>query len=206
MRLRSTRWTIGASMSNPGSSELRDLTMGWWLALLIGVISIVAGAIVLAKPDNSLKTLAVIAGVFVLVDGIFALAASLSRHTESRGLVAILGVLSVIVGTLLIRHPIGGIAAIALLLGIWLIAAGVVRFVLAFELPDHRWRRIAAAVVMAIAGIVIVGSPHIGYATLALIAGLGFIGYGAGMLLLGWAMHTVHTAPAPPARHGPVPT
>jgi len=195
-------------VSNPSTdaTELRQLTVGWWAALLIGVISVVAGAIVLARPDDSLATLAVISGVFVLVDGIFALAASLSRRAENRGLVAVLGVLSVIVGTLLIRHPIKGVTAIALLLGIWLIAAGVVRLVVAFEVPEHRIRRLAVAVVMGAAGVVIVGSPHIGYKTLALITGLGFIGYGAGMLLLGFAMHTVHRGATRPARHGPVTT
>ena len=44
---------------------------------------------------------------------------------------------------------------------------------------------------LAIFGIVIVASPHIGYATLALITGIGFICYGLGMLALGWAMHVV---------------
>lgn len=190
--------------SSISRSDLRQFTSDWWVALIVGVASVIAGAVVLAKPSNSLRTLAVIAGVFVLVDGIFALANSLSRHTENRGLVAILGVLSVIVGVLLIRHPIRGVAAIALLLGIWLITAGVVRFVVAFTAREQRLRRLAVAVVMMIFGVIIVSSPHIGYSTLALIAGLGFIGYGAGMILLGWAMHSVHTEPA--AGPGPVPT
>ena len=192
-------------MSEPplSSAQLRKLTSDWWIPLLIGAISVVAGAIVLAKPKDSLATLAVISGIFVLVDGIFALVASLGRRTENRGLVAILGVLSVIVGVLLIRHPIKGVTAVALLLGIWLIAAGVVRFVVSFE-ADHRLRRMAVALVMAIFGVIIVSSPHIGYATLALITGLGFIAYGAGMMLLGWALHRVHAEPAPPAREGPV--
>jgi uncharacterized membrane protein HdeD (DUF308 family) len=194
------------SDSSLGSDGLHQLTSDWWVALVVGAISLAAGVIVLAKPSNSLATLAVVAGVFVLLDGIFALANALSRRTESRGLVAILGVLSVVVGTILIRHPIRGVTAIALLVGIWLIAAGVVRLVAAFEVDEHRLRRVGVALVLGIAGVVIVASPHIGYATLALIAGLGFIGYGAGMLLLGWAMHTVHTEPVPPPRHETVAT
>ena len=75
-------------------SELRELTWGWWLALLIGVVSIVAGVIVIAKPSNSLATLAVIFGIFILVDGIVELVAALSGETQNRGLLAVLGVLS----------------------------------------------------------------------------------------------------------------
>jgi uncharacterized membrane protein HdeD (DUF308 family) len=44
-------------------------TGGWWLFVLAGVLSIAAGVIVLFKPGDSLATLAVIAGIFLLIDG-----------------------------------------------------------------------------------------------------------------------------------------
>ena len=90
-------------------------------------------------------------------------------------MLAVIGALSVIAGVLLIRHPLGGVRAVALLLGIWLIAAGVVRLIAAFAYPGHRIWRIGAALVLGLFGIVIVSAPHIGYATLALIAGICFI-------------------------------
>lgn len=173
------------------NEELREATWAWWLAALIGIISIVAGVIVIAKPSNSLATLAVIFGIFILVDGIIELVGALSGHTQSRGLLAVLGVISVIAGVLLIRHPLGGVRAVALLIGLWLIAAGLVRLVAAFEVPGNRLWRIAVALVLGIFGVVIVASPHIGYATLAVITGIGFICYGIGMATLGWAMHAV---------------
>jgi len=178
-------------------SELRDLAWGWWLALLIGAVSIVAGIIVILKPSHSLSTLAVIFGIFILVDGIVELVAALSGDAQNRGLLAVIGALSVIAGVLLIRHPLGGVKAVALLLGIWLIAAGVVRFVAALAFPGDRVWRIFAALVLAVFGVVIVSSPHIGYATLALIAGICFICYGIGMLAVGWAMRVVRHAAVP---------
>ncbi len=179
-------------------SELRELAWGWWLALLIGAVSIVAGIIVILKPSNSLSTLAVIFGIFILIDGIVELVAALSGDTQNRGLLGVLGALSVIAGVLLIRHPLGGVKAVALLLGIWLIAAGVVRLVAALAFPGNRLWRTLVAVVLGIFGVVIVSSPHIGYATLALIAGICFISYGLGMLAVGWTMHAI--------RHGAVPS
>ena len=179
-------------------SELREATWGWWLALLLGLLSIVAGGIVIAKPSNSLSTLAVIFGIFILADGIIELIASLSSHTENRGSLAVIGVISVIAGVLLIRHPLGGVRAVALLIGIWLIAAGVVRFIGAFETSGDRVWRIIAASILVIFGIIIVASPHIGYATLAVITGICFILYGIGMLAVGWALHSIrsHGLPA----------
>lgn len=179
--------------------EVSEVTRSWWLVAVMGVLSVVAGIVVLAKPGDSLATLAVIAGIFILVDGLAELVAALGTRTEGRGLVAVLGVLSVVVGLLLIRHPIHGVTAVALLLGLWLVAAGVVRLIGAFEDPEHRGRRIASALVLGVAGVVIVASPHIGYATLALVAGLGFIAYGLSLLVLGWSLRVVRELARPDA-------
>lgn len=170
--------------------QLREISRLWWLPLSLGVLSIVAGVIVLAKPDDSLATLAVVAGIFVLVNGIFELGASLSSHTGNRGLVAVIGTLDLIIGILLIRHPIKGVTVIAILLGIWLLAIGAVRFVQAFEYESHRAWRLFVACVELIAGIVIIASPGIGFATLALLVGFAFILNGISMSVLGLAMRT----------------
>jgi uncharacterized membrane protein HdeD (DUF308 family) len=178
--------------------ELHESTSAWWLFMLVGLLSIAAGVIVLAKPSNSLTTLAVIAGIFVLVDGIFDLAASFSRQTASRGMAAIIGVVDIVIGVLLIRHPIGGVLAIALLIGIWLIAMGVVRMVASFESEHRAWNLVVALIELA-AGIVIVSSPPIGFATLALLVGIAFIANGVGTFALGWVMHSLRRDAAGPS-------
>lgn len=161
----------------------------WWLLVLAGILSLVVGVVFLFKPGNSLAALAVIAGIFLLIDGILELADSFMRSTSNRGMVALLGVLSAIVGVLLIRHPISGVAAVAILIGIWLIAAGVIRFVTAFEEYEHRGWYALAGILELIAGIIIVANPDIGYTTLAILVGIGFILNGIGMIALGWGVH-----------------
>jgi len=171
--------------------QAHELTWGWWLVMLAGALGVIAGVVVLAQPGNSLKALAVITGIFLLVNGICELVAALSRGRTNRGLIAVLGVVTMIVGVLLIRHPVGGVAAVAILIGIWLIAAGVVRFIAAFEEPGHRWGILALAAIEVIAGIVILANPTIGYATLAVITGIAFIAIGIGICAVGWEMHSV---------------
>ena len=149
------------------------------------------------KPGDSLATLAVISGIFLLVDGILELAASLVHSTLNRGMVAVLGVITAIVGVLLIRHPIQGVAVIALLIGIWPITVGVIRIVAAFEVAGHRGWSLVVGLVELIAGIVIVSDPNIGFATLALLVGIAFIINGASMLALGWAMHALRLEASP---------
>jgi uncharacterized membrane protein HdeD (DUF308 family) len=170
------------------NEEIHESTRIWWLFMLVGLVSIAAGVIVLLKPSNSLATLAVITGIFVLVDGAFDLIASFSRRTENRGLSAVVGLVSIVVGVLLIRHPISGVLAVALLIGIWLIAVGVVRVVRSFD-RDHRVWNIVVGIIEAAAGIVIVSTPPIAFTTLALLVGIAFIANGLGQFALGWIMH-----------------
>ncbi|HET6999408.1 MAG TPA: HdeD family acid-resistance protein [Solirubrobacterales bacterium] len=179
-------------------AEATQYRGGRWLLLIAGVLSVVAGVIILFKPSESLATLAVIAGIFLLLDGILELADSFMRSTPNRGLVALIGVLSAIAGVLLIRHPIGGVAAVALLIGIWLIAVGVIRFATAFEEYENRAWHALAGIIEVIAGVVIVANPDIGFGTLALLVGLGFIVNGMGMLALGWSLGMLRREGASP--------
>jgi uncharacterized membrane protein HdeD (DUF308 family) len=170
-------------------AEAKELTWGWWLVMLVGLLSFVAGVIIVVKPGDSLATLAVIAGIFLLVDGILELAESFMSSTRNRGVVALFGAITAVVGVLLIRHPVGGVTAVALLIGLWLIVIGVIRFATAFDQFDHRgWYALAGAVEL-IAGIAIVANPNIGFATLAILVGIGFMINGLGLGALGWALH-----------------
>jgi uncharacterized membrane protein HdeD (DUF308 family) len=180
-------------------AEAKELTSVWWLMVLAGLLSFVAGVIVLIKPGNSLATLAVIAGIFLLVDGIFELASSFMSDTRNQGMVALFGVITVIVGVLLIRHPIGGVAAIALLIGLWLIVIGVIRFVTAFDEYEHRGWYAVAGILELIAGIVIVANPDIGFGTLAILVGIGFIVNGIGLGALGWGLRAARQVVSRPA-------
>lgn len=156
-----------------GDEDVVEASRFWWLLTLMGAISLVAGGILVAKPSQSLKTLAVIFGIFLLIDGIIALIWALRHRGASRGLDVVVGVLGVVFGLILVRHPTSAVNVIGLLIGIWLVAAGAVRLVRGIELRSF-WR-IGIAVLELIVGVIIVGEPHIGYATLAVLTGIWLI-------------------------------
>jgi uncharacterized membrane protein HdeD (DUF308 family) len=182
---------------------LRQISGLWWLTLLLGVLGVIAGIIVIARPDKSLAALAVVTGIFVLIDGVVALASSLTHESDNRVLAAIVGVVSLIVGVLLIRHPTHSVQAIALLFGLWLLAMGAVRLILAIGVPARRGWHVVIAAVEAIAGIVIVASPSIGVATLALLVGLSLIINGACFAALGVVLRAASKGDEPPGSSGP---
>ncbi len=160
-----------------------------WILMAIGVLSVVAGVIVLAKPAIGLATLAVITGILLLVDGIIETAASLvTADDQRRFLGVIVGLASAIVGVLLVRHPIHGVVAVALLLGLWLIISAMVRFAAALNAEGRRALNMAVALIELVAGVVIVSSPGIGVGTLALLVGISFILRGLALCVVGWLL------------------
>ena len=175
----------------PAQAQLRDITWGWWLVVLVGVLSIVAGVIILFEPGSSLATLAVIAGIFLLVDGIYDVVVAIAERVEGRGLLAVIGVLSAIAGIILIRHPIESVVAIALLVGIWLVCIGVVRLISAFELAVNRGWNVFVALIEIAAGIIIVAVPDIGVSTLAIFIGIAFILRGLALCAAAWLLRAV---------------
>jgi uncharacterized membrane protein HdeD (DUF308 family) len=183
---------------------VQELKWAWWLLLIAGLLGITAGIIVLVQPGISLVTLAVLAGIFLLVDAIFEIAGAIAGSVPGRGMLALLGVLSAIVGVLLIRHPINGVVAIALLLGLWLITIGVVRAMAAFEVRERRGWNLVLAAFEVIAGIVIVSSPDIGVATLAVFVGISFIVRGVGMCMVAWMLRSASDAFDVPPTAAPV--
>lgn len=178
-----------------------DATRGWWLFVVVGIASLVAGVILVLKPSNSLATLAVVFGVFLLIDGIMELVESFGHSVENRGLAAIVGILGIVVGLILVRHPTHAVSAIGLVIGIWLVAAGVVRLLRAFALGAVTFLRVVIALLEIVVGIVIVSDPHIGYATLAVLLGIWLIINGIGMIVLGLAIRSV----SPERTSGPRP-
>ena len=182
------------------SDVLKEVSRAWWLLLVLGLMCGAAGVIVLAQPDISLATLAVVAGIFLLVDGVYDVIVAIADRGEGRGMLALVGVLSAIVGIILIRHPIGSVVAIALLVGIWLVCIGVVRFIRAFAQLEHRGWNVFVALVEIVAGIVIVSSPGIGVATLAILVGIAFVVRAVGLCAGAWVLREVKHEKMGPAR------
>jgi uncharacterized membrane protein HdeD (DUF308 family) len=171
--------------------DMVDAAQVWWLLALLGVASLVAGVILVLKPSDSLATLAVVVGIFLLLDGIIELVGSFAGSAEHRALAAIAGILGIVVGIILIRHPTHAVAAIGLLIGVWLVAVGAIRLLRSITLGGGGLLRLVIALLEIVVGIVIISDPHIGYATLAVLTGIWLIVNGIGTIALAVALRTV---------------
>jgi uncharacterized membrane protein HdeD (DUF308 family) len=179
-------------MSGRGESLLTETGL-WWLFVLVGIVMLGVGIFFVASPHETLKTFTVIAGILLLVDGVLAVVRSVFGELENRGLLALTGVISAVAGLILIKKPFGTLIVLTLILGVWFVVVGGVRFVAALALREDRGANIAIALIDVIVGIVILAWPEIGLATLAIIFGIGLIIHG---LLLTWAGFQLRSLPS----------
>ena len=175
-------------MSANAAYNLRPITSVWWLFALFGVVTLGVGVFFVVSPHETLSTFTVIAGIFLLVDGVLALLASIFNKGDGRGLLALIGVLSVLAGLVLIKKPFDTLVVFTLIVGVWFVAAGIVRFVVALASPEARGGNIVTAILDLIAGIVILSWPDLGLATLAVIIGIVLILRGLFFIGAGWQL------------------
>jgi uncharacterized membrane protein HdeD (DUF308 family) len=183
------------AMSTTAGQELRPVTSLWWLPLLFGVAVLGVGIFFVVSPHETLSTFTAIAGIFVLVDGVIAIVASIFGRGEARGLLALIGVLSAIAGLILIKKPFETLVVFTLIVGVWFVVAGIVRGVTVFASPEARGGNILIALLDLIAGAVILAWPDLGLATLAVIIGIVLIVRGGLFIAAGWQLHRLDRAP-----------
>jgi uncharacterized membrane protein HdeD (DUF308 family) len=190
-------------MSTNAAYNLRPVTSFWWLFVLFGVATLGVGVFFVVSPHETLSTFTVIAGIFLLVDGVLALLASIFNKGDGRGLLALIGVLSVLAGLVLIKKPFDTLVVFTLIVGVWFVVAGIVRLVAAVASPVARGGNIVTAILDLIAGILILSWPDLGLATLAVIIGIVLILRGVFFIASGWQLRKLNDdLPDSPAAHG----
>jgi uncharacterized membrane protein HdeD (DUF308 family) len=146
-----------------------------WLAIVFGVISLGIGIFFVVSPHETLSTFTVIAGIFLLIEGVLALLGAIFSKWDGRGVLAINGVLAVIAGLILIKHPFNSLIVFVMILGVWFVVAGLIRLIAAFAEPDGRGPALAVAAIDIVAGIAILAWPDLGLSTFAVIIGIVLI-------------------------------
>jgi uncharacterized membrane protein HdeD (DUF308 family) len=126
--------------------------------VLAGVLSIAAGAVIIAWPAPGLVALAIFLGAWLIVVGTLSMSGSLAarRLLPTWWLVLITGLLEVVLGVLALADPGATLAAIVTVGGIWAVAIGVIRVVVSFEL-----KRLPEVVDRALSGTAAAGSAPV---------------------------------------------
>lgn len=113
----------------------------WWIFVLEGLISIIAGLIALTQPGLTALVFLYMIAAWAVVTGILEIIAAvrLRREITNEWLLALGGVLSVVVGALLAIQPETGGVAVIWLIGAYSLIFGVLLMALGFRVRG--WSR-----------------------------------------------------------------
>jgi uncharacterized membrane protein HdeD (DUF308 family) len=178
-------------MSSPGGPDvtpeerdiLRIVGKSWGWVLFFGIVTLILGVLVVVRPRDTIYAFAILLGIWLFVAGLFRMVTAIADHDDtggSRWLMAILGLLSVIIGILFLRHTEETVTTLAFLIGLFWVVGGIIEFFTAYS--DHgspaRGFRVGMGVLAFAAGVVTLVWPHLTLGVLAVIMGIWLILYG----------------------------
>jgi uncharacterized membrane protein HdeD (DUF308 family) len=174
--------------------EVREMARLWWLLLLGGAASVLVGILLLVWPSRTLEVIAILVGIDLLIVGAVQIGLAVGEPSGSRTGALLRGAFAGIAGLIVIRHPGGSLLVVALAVGIYLVLAGVMKLVSAFEATVGRgWLLLGAALDLAI-GVLIVAWPKFGVTSLAVLLGIALVLRGTIECASAFALRSAHEA------------
>ena len=119
-----------------GAMRDRSMTRSFWLTILEGVVSIIAGVLALAFPDVAAASLLLIIAAWSIVTGVVEVVLAIRLREQITGelWLAVGGLLSIAFGVLLILYPTSGAITIVWIIGAFAIAFGLSLIALGWRL------------------------------------------------------------------------
>lgn len=114
----------------------RNRDKSWWLEVLEGVVSIIAGIIALVFPVLAADVLVIIIAAWAIVTGIFEIIAAIRLREQIRGefWLGLAGLASILFGVILLVFPGVGALSLVWLIGSFALVFGVFLVILGWRL------------------------------------------------------------------------
>jgi uncharacterized membrane protein HdeD (DUF308 family) len=169
-------------------------TRSWWAVIIRGIAALIFGILTFIYPIASLTVLILLFGAYVLVDGIFAIIASLRMpKQQNRYWWALLieGCFGILAGILTFFMP--GITALVLLylIAAWAIVTGVFEIAAAIQLRREikgEWLLALGGLISIFFGFVLFFRPAAGALAITWMIGVYVTVFGILMLALGFRL------------------
>ena len=179
-----------SSLLAPTPLEPLRAKSGWIVAL--GVVYVIAGVIALGSVVFATVVSVFVVGIMMLIAGVAEVINAFQIKTWGKFLLwLLLGVLYIVAGFLTFDNPLLAAAVLTLLLGVALIASGIMRIILGFSMRRGMpWGWVVfSGVITLLLGLIILGHwPVSSLYVLGvflgidlIIAGIGWIGVGSGL-------------------------
>src|SRR5215217_5826164 len=171
------------------SAGRRGETLPWWLVLVEGILLALFGLLLLAAPGASLFFMVQLLGLYLFIAGIFRII-GIFINSSSWGLKLVAGVLCLIAGLTVLRHPLWSTimapAALVVFVGFLAMLQGAAGLVVTFQ--GGGWGMGVLSVLGILFGLILVINPLIGVAALPLVLGFFMLVGGVGAVVQAFRM------------------
>ena len=162
----------------------------WIFAIIRGVLGIIFGLIALFAPIATAVVLAIVIGVWAIVDGVFDIVEAIRhRGSSSMALRIVLGAVSILFGILVLVWPGMSLGILVIFVGIWAIIIGVLQIVASVRhraVPNSGWVwGIIGGALAILFGILVLIRPGAGLVSIIWIIGIWAIVWGITLIVLG---------------------
>jgi uncharacterized membrane protein HdeD (DUF308 family) len=169
---------LGPHLAETVGHELQSLRKQWWCFLILGIVLLVLGAVAICSGVATFFVSAitvVMFGFLLLFAGAAQVVSSFWAGKWSGFLLHLfVGILYVVVGYLIVDHPVDTMLALTLVLSAFLIVGGILRIVAALLLRFHGWGWVLLnGVIGVLLGVMInEGWPKTGLFVIGLFVGI----------------------------------
>ena len=180
------------SMTSAPDASTARVGGGWLIGF--GVVLLILGIVALLNVVNATMVTAAIVGLVLAVAGLVQLIGAFvgTATMGERVLHAVVGVLYLIVGVMAFADPLKGAIAITFVLGVMLIAEGIIRIYGAFAWrSEYKWLHVVLGGITILLGIWLLTNIPVSGLAIGFFVGFGLLMAGFSWIALGWAVRSI---------------
>jgi uncharacterized membrane protein HdeD (DUF308 family) len=183
--------TLGSNVLMPGSplSGLEPLRAKWGWIVALGVLYVFSGLVALGSVTTATVASVYLVGIMMLIAGVGEIIGAFQMQSWGKFILwVILGALYVVAGFSMFENPLLTAAFLTLLIGASLVASGVMRIFLAFNMKAQSawiWVLLSGVVTILLGLTIIAHWPISSLYTLGLFLGIDLVFAGSGWIGVG---------------------
>lgn len=160
----------------------------WWLALIVGILAIILGIYLMVNFAAAYETLVFFVALYFIIGGVIYAFSAIGQRNAGWPLGLILGILMLIMGILLLNHPLFTGWLVVLFSGIGILSQGCQTIVGAVALKQLQektwWLPLILGIVILIFGILVISNPIFSVILLTVLMSLGILIFGINSVMI----------------------
>jgi uncharacterized membrane protein HdeD (DUF308 family) len=184
--------TSSSDILRTSNAGIEPLQAKWGWIVALGIVYLLAGLIALGSVMSATVASVLVVGIMMIVAGV----AEVINAFQVKGwgkflLWILLGVLYIVAGFVTFENPLLAAALLTLMLGVALVASGIMRIILAFGMKQETpwtWVALSGAITLLLGVMILAHWPISSLFVLGLFLGIDLVVAGAGWIGIGLSL------------------